>query len=83
MMRMSRKKKEGCLFDKCEPYWLNGAEAYLHTYRDFVSAGYERWRLETTSILIGHRCIFLKIKFVRYCQFWDNSILVWELGMLL
>ena len=31
MMRMSRKKKEGCLFDKCEPYWLNGAEAYLHT----------------------------------------------------
>ena len=60
MMRMSRKKKEGCLFDKCEPYWLNGAEAYLHT--EISSAGYERWRLETIPILVGHKCIFLKMK---------------------
>ena len=24
-------KRKGCLFEKCESYWVNGAEAYLHT----------------------------------------------------
>ena len=47
-------QRRDVLFDKCEQYWLNGGEAYLHTK---ISSGYERWSLQTASILIGLKYI--------------------------
>ena len=47
-------QRRDVLSDKCEQYWLNGGEAYLHTK---ISSGYERWSLQTASILIGLKYI--------------------------